>query len=98
MTKENFVKFTCDNCGESVFQEGEKGFPYKDGWCYIYAFNFQIKQEVPKMFDEIDGQVMEVHSTAPDFRVNRGVHEDKHFCTEVCMKKYLDKAINEEKK
>lgn len=97
MTKENFVKFTCDNCGVNAIQKEGDGFPYKDGWCYIYGFNFQIKQDIPKMVDEIDGELMEIHSTAPDFKVNRVVCKDNHFCTELCMKKFLDKTINEAK-
>jgi len=36
--KYQYTKFTCDKCKNTINKETSQGFPYDEGWCYIYKF------------------------------------------------------------
>lgn len=54
MTKENKVKFTCDNCekeNEVSVKEGIGVFPYSDGWQFLYNLNLKLKGVKKELLD-----------------------------------------------
>jgi len=37
----NITEFKCDECGKKIVKEYGIGFPYKEGWLYLYNFEFK---------------------------------------------------------
>jgi hypothetical protein len=50
-------RFKCDNCGKesSLIEEGHKfhtGYPYDEGWYYLYALSFKESKDKQKAFND----------------------------------------------
>lgn len=43
--KENFTKFTCDECKKEITIE--EGFPYSKKWIYLYNFEVKLRGNTP---------------------------------------------------
>lgn len=46
MSKEDFTKFKCDVCGKFIVVESGSGFPYRQGWRYLYNFAFKFDEHI----------------------------------------------------
>jgi len=42
--KTKFTKFKCDTCGKEITVEGDKGYPYQEGWAYLFNLEMQIPE------------------------------------------------------
>lgn len=91
--KEKIVRFTCDYCGTEITTREEDGYPYSKGWCYIYNFSFKILYN-NDVVDEVDGEIVTSYTTP---KISQEEEKDKHFCGDVCMKKFLNDKINDAK-
>lgn len=36
--KEDFTKFRCESCEKEIIIVKGEGYPYDEGWCYLYNF------------------------------------------------------------
>jgi len=43
--KENFTRFECDTCHKEVTKTAGQGYPYEEGWEYLYNFDGQTPRE-----------------------------------------------------
>lgn len=54
--KEEIVRFTCEQCKKEklISVTMMQGFPYKEGWIYIYEFNGKVKigEEIKQIKDK----------------------------------------------
>lgn len=41
--KENYTKFSCDVCSKEKTIVHNSGFPYNEGWCYIYNIQGKVR-------------------------------------------------------
>jgi len=80
--KQQIPRFTCDKCGKQIIPLHMK-FPYPEGWCYLYNFNFQVPDNDEQDPDMIEKDVYK-----------RYIEQDKHFCSKECMKNHLIEIID----
>lgn len=80
--KKDYTTFICDNCQKEATKLKNTGFPYEEGWCYIYNFSSNF---------------LKLYAPGIDLDVGHIQLKDKHFCCEDCMKKYIEKSIEEAK-
>lgn len=45
MSKEDFTKFICDNCGKTLVALSNCEFPYGSGWVYVHELNFKVSKD-----------------------------------------------------
>ena len=83
--KKNYTKFDCDECKAEIEIVKDEGYPYYEGWCYIYNFT-------AKFLKSYDPEIN------IDIEITRTEQKDKHFCSEKCMIAFIKKAIRECKK
>ena len=52
--KRNYTEFECDNeaCIKSINIEGRSGYPYSEGWIYLYKFDGKINKTVTMSNDD----------------------------------------------
>jgi hypothetical protein len=81
--KQDYTKFVCDECEKLTEVMKNAGYPYQDGWCYI--FNFETK-------------FLRLYTPGIEIDVARLELKDKHFCSLDCMFKHIKKKIAEAKK
>ena len=49
MVKQSFMKFTCDTCGEYIYEDEKDGFLFEKGWIFIHGLTGEVgyqKKEV----------------------------------------------------
>lgn len=77
--KKKFVEFKCDVCNNSITVEDKQGYPYRQGWCYIYNLNVQIAK-------------VNTHRVVKD--MERVEEKDIHTCSKECLVKFLMMKID----
>lgn len=68
--------FVCDNCSKQTLER--EAFPYDAGWCFLYAFNWQVLNPNP--------------SSDKD-KIKRHIVQDKHFCSRSCIINWVNNHI-----
>lgn len=80
MAKEELINFRCDQCKKLLMIHGKEGFPYKEGWCYLYSCNVKIaKQKHHRAIKDFEGLNL----------------KDNHFCSRKCLLDFITKKIND---
>jgi hypothetical protein len=81
MTKEKLVEFTCDECKHKIIIEESKGFPYENGWCYIYKFCVKA---------------LNYYAVGIETSIKKIELKDKHFCSEEHMFDFISNNLKVE--